>query len=50
MPEIVAASLRSVTHPEGRIGYRERTRRNDRPGDIHSIDDRYDHDIDELMP
>ena len=50
MPEFVAASLRSVTHPEGRIGYRERTRRNDRPGDIHSIDDRYDHDIDELMP
>jgi len=48
-PEIVAASLCSATHPEGRIGYRERTRRNDWLGDIHSIDDRYDHDIDELM-
>ena len=48
-PQIVAASLRSVTHPEGRTGHRERTRRNDRPGDIHSADDRYDHDVDELM-
>ena len=34
---------------EGRIGYREWARRNGRLGDIHSIDDRYDHDIDELM-
>ena len=29
--------------------YREWARRNGRLEDIHSIDDRYDHDIDELM-
>jgi hypothetical protein len=34
---------------EGRIGYREWARRNGRLADIHSIDDRYDHDVDELM-
>jgi hypothetical protein len=34
---------------EGRLGYREWARRSGRLGDIHSIDDRYDHDIDELM-
>jgi hypothetical protein len=34
---------------EGRIGYREWARRNGRLGDIHSLDDRYDHDVDELM-
>ena len=34
---------------EGRIGYREWPRRNGRLGDIHSLDDRLDHDIDELM-
>jgi hypothetical protein len=34
---------------EGRIGYREWARRSGRLEDIHSIDDRYDHDIDELM-
>jgi hypothetical protein len=33
----------------GRIGPREWARRNGRLGDIHSIDYRYDHDIDELM-
>jgi hypothetical protein len=48
-PEIVAASLCSVTHPEGRIGYCEWAHRNGRLGDIHSVDDRYDHEIDELM-
>ena len=31
---------------EGRMGYREWARRR---GYIHSIDDRYDHDVDELM-
>ena len=35
---------------EGRIGYREWARRSGRLEDIHSIDDRYDHDIDELVP
>ena len=34
---------------EGRIGYREWAHRNVRLYDIHSIDDRYDHDVDELM-
>ena len=48
-PEIVAPSLCSVTHPEGRIGCREWARRNSTLGDIHSVDDRYDHDIDKLI-
>ena len=34
---------------EGRMGYREWARRNGRLYDIHSLDDRYDHDEDELM-
>jgi len=34
---------------EVRVGYREWARRNGRLSDIHAIDDRYDHDIDELM-
>jgi hypothetical protein len=34
---------------EGRIGYREWARRSGRLDYIHSVDDRYDHDIDELM-
>jgi hypothetical protein len=34
---------------EGRIGYREWARRNGRLGDIHSMDDCLDHDIDELL-
>jgi hypothetical protein len=33
----------------GRIGYREWARRNGRLADIHSLDDRLDHDVDELM-
>jgi hypothetical protein len=33
----------------GRLGYREWARRNGRLADIHSIDDRLDHDVDELM-
>jgi len=33
----------------GRVGYREWARRSGRLEYIHSIDDRYDHDIDELM-
>jgi hypothetical protein len=40
--------LCSGTHPEGQIGYREWARRNGRLGNIYSIDDRYDHDVDEL--
>ncbi len=34
---------------DGRVGYREWARRSGRLEYIHSIDDRYDHDIDELM-
>jgi hypothetical protein len=34
---------------EGRIGYREWARRTGRLADIHSLDDRLDHDIDELL-
>ena len=41
--------LYSGIYPEGRIGYREWARRNGRLGDIHSMDDRFDHDIDEIM-
>jgi hypothetical protein len=40
---------RMACFAEGRIGYREWARRNGRLGDIHSIDDRFDHDIDELL-
>jgi hypothetical protein len=45
----VGFSKNSWFGSEGRIGYREWARRKGRLGDIHSIDDRYDHDIDELM-
>jgi hypothetical protein len=34
---------------EDRIGYREWARRNGRLEDIHSLGDRYDHDVDELI-
>ncbi len=34
---------------DGRAGYREWARRSGRLEYIHSIDDRYDHDVDELM-
>jgi hypothetical protein len=40
---------RVICFAEGRIGYREWARRNGRLADIHTIDDRYDHDVDELM-
>src|SRR5215217_6229406 len=40
---------RVICFAEGRIGYRGWARRNGRLGDIHSLDDRYDHDVDELM-
>ena len=41
--------LKVASFGEGRIGYREWARRNGRLYDIHSVDDRYDHDVDELM-
>jgi hypothetical protein len=41
--------VRVASFAEGRIGYREWARRNGRLDDIHSLDDRLDHDVDELM-
>jgi hypothetical protein len=46
---LFADGVRVASFAEGRIGYREWARRNRRLADIHSLDDRYDHDIDELM-
>jgi hypothetical protein len=46
---LYADGIRVASFAEGRIGYREWARRNGRLGDIHSLDDRLDHDIDELM-
>ena len=43
------ASRYGLSYLEGRIGFREWARRNGSLGDIHSIDDRFDHDMDELM-
>ena len=44
----LVCSLYSETYPEVRIGYREWVRGSSRPGDIHSGDGGYDHDVDEL--
>ena len=46
---VYADGKRVICFAEGRIGYREWARRNGRLGDIHSLDDRLDHDVDELM-
>ena len=46
---LFADGVKVARFAEGRMGYREWARRSERPEDIHSIDDRYDHDIDELM-
>ena len=46
---LYADGVRVACFSEGRIGYREWARRNGRLGESHSIDDRYDHDIVELM-
>ena len=46
---LYADGVKVASFAEGRIGYREWTRRNSRLADIHSIDDRYDHDMDDLM-
>src|SRR5215218_6556550 len=46
---VYADGAREICFAEGRIGYREWARRNGRLGEIHSIDDRYDHDIEELI-
>ena len=46
---LYADGLKVASFAEGRIGYREWACRSGRLGDIHSIDDRFDHDVDELM-
>ena len=46
---LFAEGIRVASFAKGRIGYREWARRNGRLADIHSIDDRYDHDVDEPM-
>jgi hypothetical protein len=46
---LYADGIRVASFAEGRIGYREWARRNGRLSDIHSVDDRYDHDVDELL-
>ena len=46
---LFADGIRVASFAEGRIGYREWARRNGRLGEIHSLEDRYDHDIDELL-
>ena len=46
---LYADGVKVASFGEGRIGYREWVRRSGRLEYIHSIDERYDHDIDELM-
>jgi hypothetical protein len=46
---LFADVVRVASFAEGRIGYREWVRRNGRLSDINSLDDRLDHDVDELM-
>jgi hypothetical protein len=46
---LYADGVKVASFAEGRIGYREWARRSGRLEDIHSVDDRYDHDVDELM-
>jgi hypothetical protein len=46
---LFAGGVRVASFAEGRIGYREWARRSGRLADIHSIDDRYDHEVDELL-
>jgi hypothetical protein len=46
---LFADGFKVASFARGRLGYREWARRNGRLDDIHSMDDRYDHDVDELM-
>ena len=46
---LYADGVKAAFFAGGRIGYREWARRKGRLGDIHSLDDRYDHDVDELV-
>jgi len=43
------AAGRVASFAKGWVGYREWARMNGWLGEIHSIDHRFDHDIDELM-
>ena len=43
---LYADGVKVASFAEGRIGYREWARRR---GYIHSVDDRLDHDVDELL-
>jgi hypothetical protein len=46
---LYADGVKVASFAEGRMGYREWALRSGRLKYIHSIDDRYDHDIDELV-
>jgi hypothetical protein len=46
---LYADGVKVASFAEGRIGYREWARRSGRLEYIHSIDDRYDHDISCLL-
>jgi len=46
---LCAGGIRVASFAKGRIGYREWARRSGRLDYIHSLDDRFDYDIDELM-
>ena len=46
---LYADGVKVASFAEGRMGYREWALRSGRLEYIHSLDDRYDHDIDELM-
>ena len=46
---LYADGVKVASFAEGRAGFREWARRSGRLEYIHSIDDRYDHDVDELM-
>jgi hypothetical protein len=46
---LYADGVKVASFAEGRIGYREWARRSGSLDYIHSIDDRYDHDVDELL-
>ena len=46
---LYADGVRVASFAEDRIGYREWALRGGRLECIHSMDDRYDHDVDELM-
>jgi hypothetical protein len=46
---LYADSVKVASFAEGRIGYREWALRSGRLEYIHSLDDRYDHDVDEFI-